>query len=46
MWWKQLSKIDDLTYYAKNHDACDIKERLTQIVPDTKCKTLSVSCDR
>lgn len=37
-----FSKIDDLTYYAKNHDACGIKERLTQIVPeyqmqDTDC---------
>ena len=29
-----LSKIDDLNYYAKNHDACGIKEKLTEIVPE------------
>jgi FlaA1/EpsC-like NDP-sugar epimerase len=29
-----FSKIDDLAYYAKNHDACGIKEKLTEIVPE------------
>ena len=29
-----LSKIDDLNYYAQNHDACGIKEKLTEIVPE------------
>ena len=29
-----LSKIDDLNYYAKKHDACGIKEKLTEIVPE------------
>ena len=29
-----FSKIDDLAYYAKNHDACGIKEKLAEIVPE------------
>ena len=29
-----LSKIDDLNYYAKKHDACGIKEKLAEIVPE------------
>ncbi len=31
-----FSKIDDLAYYAKNHDACGIKEKLAEIVPEYK----------